>query len=136
VQLAAPTGTTDARVTVERQLAAIPRNARGSRSSATTQFVGHVSNSAFEHAMTAHVIVDTDYERDKLRPNPDMIVRITKALAVSTDEPLGVKPQDSGGSIVSGRVIRHLVAIDGLPKRDKDALLRTIDAVLLARKAS
>ena len=87
-----------------------------------------------EKLVTTQVIV-SNYESGKLRPHPDMIVRLAKALAVSTDELLGVKPRDVEGGVVSRRVLRRLQAIDGLPKRDKDALLRTIDAFLEAKKA-
>jgi transcriptional regulator with XRE-family HTH domain len=81
-------------------------------------------------------VVVSDYERGKLRPHPDMIVRLAKALRVSTDEMLGVKPAAKNGAAVSRRVLRRLQAIDGLPKRDQDALFRTIDAFLQARRAS
>jgi len=47
-----------------------------------------------------------------------------------------VKPAASNGATVSRHVLRHLQAIDGLPKRDQDALFRTIDAFLQARRAS
>jgi hypothetical protein len=57
-------------------------------------------------------------------------------LHVSTDELLGVKPPSQNGATVSRRVLRRLQAIDGLPKRDQDALFRTIDAFLQARQAS
>lgn len=78
----------------------------------------------------------SDYECGKLRPHADMIVRLAKALRVSTDEMLGVKPPSkNGAATVSRRVLRRLTAIDGLPKRDQDALFRTIDAFLQARKA-
>ena len=80
--------------------------------------------------------VISDYERGKLRPHPDMIVRLAKALRVSTDEMLGVKPPSKNGAIVSRRVLRRLQAIDGLPKRDQDALFRTIDVFLQARRAT
>lgn len=80
--------------------------------------------------------VVSDYERGKLRPHPEMIVRLAKALRVSTDEMLGIKPASRNGATVSRRVLRRLQAIDGLPKRDQDALFRTIDAFLQARKAS
>ena len=76
----------------------------------------------------------SDYERGKLRPHPDMIVRLAKALRVSTDEMLGVKPPSKNGATVSRRVLRRLQAIDGLPKRDQDALFRTIDVFLQARR--
>ena len=65
-----------------------------------------------------------------------MIVRLAKTLRVSTDEMLGVQPESRDGAIVSRRVLRRLQAIDQLPKRDQDALFRTIDAFLQARKAN
>ena len=71
-----------------------------------------------------------------VRPHPDMIVRLAKALRVSTDEMLGVQPASQNGATVSRRVLRRLQAIDQLPKRDQDALFRTIYAFLQARKAS
>jgi hypothetical protein len=37
---------------------------------------------------------------------------------------------------VNRRFLRRLQVVDQLPKRDQDALLRTIDAFLAARKAS
>lgn len=78
----------------------------------------------------------SDYECGKLRPHPDMIVRLAKALGVSADEVLGMKPSRPNGVAVSRRVLRRLQAIDQLPKRDQDALFRTIDAFLQARRAS
>jgi transcriptional regulator with XRE-family HTH domain len=75
-------------------------------------------------------VVVSNYELGKLRPHPDMIVRLAKALRVSTDELLGVQPARQNGAIVSRRVLRRLQAIDGLPKRDQEALFRTIDAFL------
>lgn len=81
-------------------------------------------------------VIISDYERGKLRPHPDMIVRLAQALRVSTDELLGVKPNSPNGAIVSRRVLRRFQATDQLPKRDQEALFRTIDAFLQARKAS
>jgi transcriptional regulator with XRE-family HTH domain len=81
-------------------------------------------------------VVVSNYERGKLRPHPDMIVRLAKALRVSADELLGVQPASQNGMPVSRRVLRRLQAIDQLPKRDQDALFRTIDAFLQARRAS
>ena len=81
-------------------------------------------------------VVVSNYERGKLRPHPDMLVRLAKALRVSADELLGVQPATQNGAAVSRRVLRRLQAIDQLPKRDQDALFRTIDAFLQARRAS
>jgi len=72
----------------------------------------------------------SDYERDKLRLNPEMTVRLAQALAVTTDELLGLQPTKGNGHQPSRRVLRRLEQIETLPKRDQDALLRTIDAFL------
>jgi transcriptional regulator with XRE-family HTH domain len=109
--------------------------ALGKRITALRKERGYTQIELSEKLDTTQVII-SDYERGKLRPHPDMIVRLAKALSVSTDELLGVKSPDSSGAVVSRRVLRRLKAIDSLPKRDKDALLRTIDAFLSARKAS
>lgn len=71
-----------------------------------------------------------DYECGKLRPHADMLVGLAKALRVSTYEMLGVQPASQNGAAVSRQVLRRLQAIDHLPKRDQDALFRTIDAFL------
>jgi transcriptional regulator with XRE-family HTH domain len=72
----------------------------------------------------------SDYERDKLRLNADMILRFSTALEVSTDEmlqPSARKPARKP----SRRVLRRLEQIEKLPPTQQTALLRTIDAVLL-----
>ncbi|HXP84135.1 MAG TPA: helix-turn-helix transcriptional regulator [Bryobacteraceae bacterium] len=72
----------------------------------------------------------SDYERDKLRLNAEMILRFTAALEVSTDEllqPGGPKPARKP----SRRVLRRLELIEALPPTQQTALLRTIGAVLM-----
>ena len=76
---------------------------------------------------TIQVII-SDYERDKLRPHPDMIIRIALALDISTDEYLGLKTSNNNKEKVNRRLLRRIKQIERLPKRDQDALLRTIDA--------
>ena len=67
----------------------------------------------------------SDYERDNLRMHADIIIVLTKILDVSADELLGLRattrqpPKDR-------RFLQELPAIDHLPKRDRDALIRTI----------
>ncbi|MFC1641671.1 helix-turn-helix domain-containing protein [Myxococcota bacterium] len=78
----------------------------------------------------------SDYERGKLRPHPDTLVRIAAALQVSADEILGLAAPAKNGTPLNRRFLRRLQAVDKLPKRDQEALLRTIDAFLSARKAS
>lgn len=72
----------------------------------------------------------SDYERDKLRPHADMIIRFAQALDASADECLGLKASKNSGAKHNRRFLRRLKQIDSLPKRDQDALLRTIDAFL------
>ena len=108
--------------------------ALGQRVAALRRERGTTQTELAEQLGTTQGII-SDYECGKLRPHADMIVRIANALRVSTDEMLGVKPPSKNGATVSRRVLRRLTAIDGLPKRDQDALFRTIDAFLQARKA-
>ena len=80
----------------------------------------------------------SDYERDKLRPYADVVVRLALALDVSTDELLGLaRPKQRDGAEGNRRFLRRLQLVDSLPQRDHDALLRTIDAFLKpARRAT
>ena len=80
--------------------------------------------------------VITDYERGRLRPHHLMLVRIAQALEVSTDELLGLKPPKKNTTGLNRRFLRRLQAVDQLPQRDQEALLRTIDAFIRGRKAS
>jgi len=75
----------------------------------------------------------SDYERDVLRLNGDVIVRLADILDVSSDELLGLSQRKSSGPTRDKRLARRLQAFDSLPKRDRDALTRTIDAFLSAR---
>jgi len=71
----------------------------------------------------------SNYERGKLRPNHQVLSQLSKALQVSTDELLGLQ-KSSGKAPLNRRFLRRLQAIEHLPKRDQEALLRTIDAFL------
>jgi transcriptional regulator with XRE-family HTH domain len=76
-------------------------------------------------------VLISDYEHDKLRPYADVAARLAQALGVSTDQLLGLQPlEQSNGSPVNRRFLRRLQKIDHLPRRDQEALLRTIDAFL------
>lgn len=81
-------------------------------------------------------VLVSDYENDKLRPHPDMLVRFALALGVSTDEILGLRATPKRETpAINRRFLRRLQQIDTLPKRDQDALLRMIDAILRGRAA-
>jgi transcriptional regulator with XRE-family HTH domain len=84
---------------------------------------------------TAQAVI-SDYERGKLRPNPEILVRLAKVLDVSADELLGLRPPPKTETArLNRRFLRRLQQIDRLPKRDQDALLRMIDAVLRGHAA-
>jgi transcriptional regulator with XRE-family HTH domain len=89
------------------------------------------------HKLDVIQAIISDYERGRLRPHPDMLVRLATTLQVSTDELLGIAVvKATNGARVDRRIQRRMEAIGSLPKRDQDALLRTIDAFLTARQAS
>lgn len=75
--------------------------------------------------------VVSDYENDVIRIPGDVIAHIAEVLKVSSDEILGLKLDKKGnGGIKNRRLSRRIQAIDSLPKRDQEALLRTIDAFI------
>lgn len=73
----------------------------------------------------------SDYERGELRLHGELIIELTNILDVSSDELLGIKADNKkNGTIKNRRLYRRVQQIDQLPKRDQEALLRTIDAFL------
>lgn len=76
--------------------------------------------------------VVSDYENEVIKLSGETIIQLARILGVSADEILGLeKPsRAAGGSIKNRRIFRQLRSIDRLPKRDQEALARTIDAFL------
>lgn len=75
--------------------------------------------------------VVSDYENDVIRIPADVIGEIAQVLAVTSDELLGLRSEARGRvGVKNRRLSRRLQAIDALPKRDQEALLRTIDAFI------
>jgi transcriptional regulator with XRE-family HTH domain len=73
----------------------------------------------------------SDYERGKLRLHGELIIQLSEILEVSADEILGIIPSKAVKKTVKNRRLSNrLEAIDKLPKRDQDALFRTIDAFI------
>lgn len=70
------------------------------------------------------------YETEAEHPPAALLARLAQNLGVSVDELLGIKDIKVPEKAPSRRVIRRLEKIEELPKRDQDALLRTIDAFL------
>ena len=61
---------------------------------------------------------------------PQKDVRFALVLEVTTDECLGLKTIEKKTEKKNRRFARRLEQIQKLPKRDQEALLRTIDAFL------
>jgi transcriptional regulator with XRE-family HTH domain len=76
--------------------------------------------------------VVSDYENDVIRLPADVVVQIAEILGASTDELLGMKqPAARGdGGIKNRRLYRRMQEIEKLPRRDQEALLRTIEAFI------
>jgi transcriptional regulator with XRE-family HTH domain len=74
----------------------------------------------------------SDYERDKLRLNAEMLIRFAQALAVASDEILGLKIPQSSARNPSLKVLRRLSRIESLTASQQKALLKTIDMFLKA----
>ena len=73
----------------------------------------------------------SDYERDKLRLNAEMLVRFAQALNVSADELLGLNGDKRlAAKNPSLKILRRLNKIASLPPTKQKAFLQTIDALL------
>jgi transcriptional regulator with XRE-family HTH domain len=81
-----------------------------------------------EHLGVSQPVV-SDYENDVIRLPADVVAELAGVLKVSADELLGLdNAVASTKGIQNRRLNRRLQAIEQLPKRDQEALLRTIDA--------
>jgi transcriptional regulator with XRE-family HTH domain len=74
----------------------------------------------------------SEYERDKLRLNAQMLARFALALGVSADELLGLDEHRQNGSKVTLKVARRMQLVERLPPQQQATLLKTIDAFLKA----
>ena len=79
--------------------------------------------------------VVSDYERGELRLHGELIIKLSDVLGVSSEELLGLKKTPSNGALKNRRLLRRLQQIDRLPRRDQQALLRTIDRFLESFRA-
>ena len=69
------------------------------------------------------------YENSGLRLHGELIVELTKILDVTADQLLGLK-ETKNGTAKNGRLLRKLQQLELLPRRDQQALMRTIEAFL------
>lgn len=81
--------------------------------------------------------VVSSYECGTTHPNHEMLARIATALGVSTDYLLGIAPAPTAtradfksDTPTIGKFQRRLDQLLHLPKRDQDAVLKVMDAML------
>jgi transcriptional regulator with XRE-family HTH domain len=67
------------------------------------------------------------YEAGRVRILDITLVDIARALHVSTDEILGMKPAKQAFKDISLRLVKRMNAIDSLPETTKKHILKTID---------
>lgn len=70
------------------------------------------------------------YERGELRLHGALVTAFAKALRVKTDDILGAQEPKRDGFVSDRRFMRRLQQIDKLSKRQKEALLQTLDTFL------
>ena len=74
------------------------------------------------------------YERDGAQPPGAILVELAKALRVSTDELLGVRPVRETLSPKTARLLKRLRRVEELPPADQRAVLKLVDAMLETRR--
>lgn len=70
------------------------------------------------------------YERGAVRPNAPILAGLAIFLRTSSDQILGLKELEQDGLFKDRRFIRRMERIEKLPKRAKQALIKTIDTFL------
>jgi len=68
----------------------------------------------------------SEYERGTVRLHGALIAGFAKVLHASADEILGLQKLKENGAIKDRRLVRLVDQIQRLPRREKDALLKTI----------
>jgi transcriptional regulator with XRE-family HTH domain len=76
------------------------------------------------------------YEVQSAQPPGALLVALARALKVSTDELLGVKPVRDTLAPKTARLLKRLQRIEELPPADQRAVLKLVDAMLDTRRRS
>jgi hypothetical protein len=72
----------------------------------------------------------SEYERGTVRVLATVLTAFAEILTASLDQLVGLKPVKENGVSKDRRFIRRLERVEKLPKRAKQALLKTIDTYL------
>lgn len=126
-----PTITSDRTAEVSALLAASKKNEEtmGERLARLRRDRGITQAELAERLGVAQPMI-SGYERDTIRLHGEVIVQLTRILDVTADELLGLGEPKSQGPVKNRRLLRQLQQLDKLPRRDQQALVRTIDAFL------
>ena len=93
-----------------------------------------LTQTALAEAMGTIQPLISDYERDRLRPNAEVIVAFATVLDISTDELLGLK-QTRKRPGPKSRLDAKIEQVRSLPRRDQEVVLRMLDGLLNAKSA-
>jgi transcriptional regulator with XRE-family HTH domain len=74
------------------------------------------------------------YESESAQPPGSLLVNFARALKVSTDELLGVRPIAEKLPPKTARLLKRLRRIEELPAADQRAVLKLVDAMLETRR--
>jgi transcriptional regulator with XRE-family HTH domain len=74
------------------------------------------------------------YESHEAQPPGAMLVDLAKALKVSADELLGLKPMKEKTSPKQARLLKRLQQVEKLPPADQRAVLKFVDALVASRR--
>ncbi len=77
-------------------------------------------------------VLISDYERNRIRPHYEMIIRIAIALNVTTDELLGLTPLKNTQKQQNLQIQRRIKKIEALPPEKQKIILKNIDIYLKA----
>lgn len=115
----------------ELAMAKVVQESMGSRIARLRKDKG-MTQSELADALGVTQPVVSDYENGVIGLDSARIVQLAQILGVSADEILGLDKMTKASSagIKNRRLFRQLQSIDKLPKRDQEALFRTIDAFL------
>jgi len=79
-------------------------------------------------------VLISDYERNKIRPNYEMIIRLALALCVTADVLLGIKPSKNKNNKPNLKIQKRIKDIEKLSSSQQKTLLKTIDTFFKAEQ--
>jgi transcriptional regulator with XRE-family HTH domain len=88
------------------------------------------SQAEVAESLGVHQSLVSEYELGTVRLPSTTLAALARIFRTSADEILGLKPLEEDGIFRDRRFIRRLERIESLPKRAKQALLKTIDHYL------